>query len=143
MKKFAIKVNGVNYEVEVEELGGGFEKSAIATPVPKVAPVPASTPASPPVTAAPASAPVTAAAPGKSSAPVPQGSEVITAPMPGKITSLKVKKGQAVKAGDLVLTLEAMKMENEIFCGSSGIVEEIRVNEGSTVNPGDVMLVIA
>ncbi|MCR4437079.1 MAG: hypothetical protein NUV41_14845 [Eubacteriales bacterium] len=56
--------------------------------------------------------------------------------------SIKVKVGQAVKAGELILTLEAMKMENEIFCGGAGTIKEIRVNEGAAVNPGDVLVVI-
>lgn len=130
MKKFNITVNGKTYEVEVEEIGG------VQAPVQRPA-APAAAPA-PAVQAAPAAAPAPKAAP----APVAAGAEVITAPMPGKIMSLKVKVGQAVKAGDLILTLEAMKMENEIFCSASGTVKEIRVSEGAAVNPGDVLVVI-
>jgi glutaconyl-CoA decarboxylase len=62
--------------------------------------------------------------------------------MPGKIMSIKVSVGQAITEGDLVLTLEAMKMENEIFAGASGTVKEIRVSQGAAVNPGDVLVVI-
>ena len=118
MKKFQISVNGKSYEVEVEEIGGSY------TPAPRAA--------------APAPA-----APKAAAAPVPAGAETITAPMPGKIIAIKVAAGQAVKEGDLVLTLEAMKMENEIFAGASGTVKEIRVSEGAAVNPGDVLVVIA
>ncbi|MFA6661773.1 MAG: biotin/lipoyl-containing protein, partial [Bacilli bacterium] len=79
----------------------------------------------------------------KTVAPAPSGAEVVTAPMPGKIMSIKVAVGQQVKAGDLLLILEAMKMENEIFCGTGGTVKEIRVSEGAAVNPEDVLVVIA
>jgi glutaconyl-CoA decarboxylase len=131
MKRFRISVNGKTYEVEVEEIGGS------AAPAPKAA-----APVKPAASVA-ASAPVahTAAAP-KNDAPVPTGAEAVTAPMPGKIMSIKVEVGQQVKAGDLILTLEAMKMENEIFCGNGGTVKEIKVNEGAAVNPGEVLVVI-
>ncbi len=129
MKKFRISVNGKAYEVEVEDLGGGISSSP-AAPAIKAAPAPVAAPA-------PAAAPAP-----KAAAPAPVGAEVITAPMPGKIMSIKVKAGQAVNAGDLVLTLEAMKMENEIFAGAAGTVKEIRVQEGAAVNPGDVLVVI-
>ena len=128
MKKFQISVNGKAYEVEVEEIGGSY------TPAPRAA--------APVAVAAPKAAP-TPAAPKAAAAPVPAGAETITAPMPGKIIAIKVSVGQAVKEGDLVLTLEAMKMENEIFAGESGTVKEIRVSEGAAVNPGDVLVVIA
>jgi glutaconyl-CoA decarboxylase len=62
--------------------------------------------------------------------------------MPGKVLDVKVAVGAAVKAGDLVLMLEAMKMENEIFATSSGTVKEVRVRSGDAVNTGDVMIVI-
>lgn len=127
MKKFNINVNGKAYEVEVEEIGGAQAPVAAA---PKAAPK-----------AAPAAPKAAPAAP-KPAAPAPAGAESVTAPMPGKIMSIKVKQGQAVKAGDLILTLEAMKMENEIFCGEGGTVKEIRVQEGAAVNPGDVLVVI-
>ena len=130
MKKFQITVNGKAYEVEVEEMGGG------STQAPRAA-APVATPAAAP---APKAAP--AAAPAPKAAAVPAGSESVTAPMPGKVMSIKVTTGQAVTAGDLILVLEAMKMENEIFCGASGTVKEIRVNEGAAVNPGDVLVVI-
>jgi len=129
MKKFQISVNGKSYEVEVEEIGGSF------TPASRAAAAPAAPPAAAPKAAPAAAAPKAAAA--------PAGAGTITAPMPGKIIAIKVTSGQAVKEGDLVLTLEAMKMENEIFAGASGTVKEIRVSEGAAVNPGDVLVVIA
>lgn len=134
MKKFQITVNGKCYEVEVEEVGG-----AVA-PAPRVT-VPAA-PAPAPRAAAPASAAPAPAPAAPAAAAVPAGAETVCAPMPGKIMSIKVKAGQAVKEGDLILTLEAMKMENEIFCSASGTVKEIRVNEGAAVNAGDVLVVI-
>ena len=135
MKKFNITVNGKTYEVEVEELGGAVAATprvAAPAPTPVAAPTPAKVAASAP---APASVP-------KATTPPPAGAEVISAPMPGKIMSIKVQVGQTVKAGDLILTLEAMKMENEIFCGAAGTIKEIRCTEGAAVNPGDVLVVI-
>lgn len=130
MKKFRINVNGKSYEVEVEEIGGGAAGTATA-------------PVTAPQATAPApAAPVTAAPQAVAAAPVAAGAEVVSAPMPGKIMSIKVTVGQQVKAGDLILVLEAMKMENEIFCGASGTVKEIRVGEGAAVNPGDALVII-
>ncbi len=124
MKKFQITVNGKSYEVEVEEIGGGS--------------APAARPAAAPAPAQAAPAP---AAP-KAAAPAPAGASVVTAPMPGKILSIKAKVGQQVNDGDMLLTLEAMKMENEIFAESAGTVKEIRVSEGSTVDSDEVLVVI-
>jgi len=138
MKKFRINVNGKSYDVEVEEISG----SAAGAVAPVASPAPAAPTA--PKTAAPAAtepAPAPAAA-AQPAAPVAAGTEVITAPMPGKVMSFKVSVGQQVKEGDIILILEAMKMENEIFCGTSGTVKEIRANEGAAVNPGDVLVVI-
>lgn len=140
MKKFRINVNGKSYDVEVEEISGGATGATAlaASPAPAAQAAPK---AAAPVTAAPAAAPAPAAA-AQPAAPVAAGTEVITAPMPGKVMSFKVSVGQQVKEGDVILILEAMKMENEIFCASAGTVKEIRVNEGAAVNPGDVLVVI-
>ena len=62
--------------------------------------------------------------------------------MPGKIVSVKVKQGQAVKEGELIFVLEAMKMENDIVCGRDGTVKEIRVTGNAQVNTGDVLAII-
>jgi glutaconyl-CoA decarboxylase len=67
----------------------------------------------------------------------------VTAPMPGKILNVKVNVGDSVNNGDLVLLLEAMKMENEVFASASGKVTEIRVKSGDSVNTGDILMVIA
>ena len=66
----------------------------------------------------------------------------VTAPMSGKIIKVKVKKGDSVKAGDVLCTLEAMKMENEVTAPTNGVIEEIMVQEGKTVNTDDILLVI-
>ena len=69
--------------------------------------------------------------------------QVLAAPLPGKITHIAVKVGDAVKAGDTLLVIEAMKMENEFRAGTAGTVTEVRVQPGQTVNAGDVLVVIA
>ncbi|MBQ6419275.1 MAG: acetyl-CoA carboxylase biotin carboxyl carrier protein subunit, partial [Synergistaceae bacterium] len=101
--KYRVVVDGTAYTVEVESLGAGT-----AMPAPVAAPAAEPAPAAP---AAPAPAPAAPAAP----APVAEGANTVTAPMPGKILSLKVNVGDTVNNGDLVLLLEAMKMENEVF----------------------------
>jgi len=82
-----------------------------------------------------------AAAPTAPAAQVGEG-EKINAPIPGKVLSIKVKPGDMVKAGDVVLILEAMKMENEIGSPVDGTVKQVVVKEGQSVNTGDVMIVI-
>jgi len=72
--------------------------------------------------------------------PVNQGA--VTAPMSGKIIKVKVKKGDKVKVGDVLCTLEAMKMENEVTAPANGVVEEVMVQEGKTVNTDDVLVMI-
>ena len=131
MRKFNITVNGVSYEVEVEEVGAGF-----AAPVAAPAPVAAA-----PVTAAPkAAAPAPAAAP-KAAAPVANGLKVVS-PMPGTILDVKVSQGASVKKGDILMILEAMKMENEIVAPEDGTVAQVNVQKGASVNSGDVLCVL-
>ena len=79
----------------------------------------------------------------KAAAPVSAGGSAIAAPMPGKVLDVKVAVGSVVKAGDLVLLLEAMKMENEIFAPADGTVAEVRVRGGESVNTGDVLVVFS
>lgn len=122
MKKYRVQVNGKSYDVEVEEIG---ESASL-----KMAPSETSEP------------PFAAAAVAVLPAPAPADNEVITAPMPGKIFSIRVKPGQTVKEGDLLFVLEAMKMENDILCGRAGIVKEIRVTDNAQVNTGDVLAII-
>jgi glutaconyl-CoA decarboxylase len=127
MRKFIVNVNGTSYEVEVEEISG----------VKSAAPV-VQAPVAPPA-AAPAPAP--AAAPAPKAAPV-TGGESVNAPMPGNILEVKVKQGDSVKSGDVLLILEAMKMENEILAPKDGVIASVNVSKGSTVNSGDVLCVI-
>lgn len=100
MKKYTITVNGTAYEVEVEEAGVVASAPKAA---PKAAPAPAAAPAP---KAAPAPAP-------KAAAPVAAGATTVSAPMPGKVLSINVKAGDAVKSGDVLLILEAMKMQTK------------------------------
>lgn len=73
---------------------------------------------------------------------MPMVEGAVAAPMTGKIVSIKVKKGEAVKAGKVLCVLEAMKMENEIVSPKTGVVEEIAVQEGKAVNEGDVLIIV-
>ena len=116
MKNYTITVNGNVYEVTVEE---GFTGAASA---PKAAaPAPKAAPAAAPKAAAPAGA---------------AGAVAVTAPMPGKILGVKASAGQAVKRGQVLLILEAMKMENEIVAPQDGTVATINVAVGDSVEPG-------
>lgn len=136
-RQYRIIVDGTPYHVQVEDLGAGAAPAA--APAPVAAPVAAPAPAAAP---APVAAPAPAPAPTPAAAPAPAGGAPVTAPMPGKILKVSVSVGAAVKEGDLVLILEAMKMENEIFSPADGVVKEIRARDGETVNTGDVMMVI-
>lgn len=132
MKRFNITVNGKAYDVQVEELGG------TAAPVAAAAPAPTSVPAPAPAAAAPAAAPAPAAeaAPAAPAA----GTESICAPMPGTIVNIVVSAGAAVKSGDVLLVLEAMKMENEIMAPRDGVVAGVHVNKGDSVDSGKLLV---
>ena len=121
MKNYRITVNGTAYDVAVEELGAG----AVATAPVATAPVAAA-----PVAAAPAPAPVASGA---------EGAVKISAPMPGKILAIKANVGQSVKKGDVVMVLEAMKMENEIVAPSDGTIASVNVAVGDSVESGDTL----
>ena len=144
MRKFIVNVGNNSYEVEVEEVGAVSSARSLTrtpltrTPVGRV-PAPAA-----PVVAAPAAAPVAHAAPAAEAAPVAPSANAtsITAPMPGNILDVKVKVGDSVTPDSVVIILEAMKMENEIFAGVSGTVTAVNTVKGATVNSGDVLVVI-
>lgn len=125
MKNYTITVNGTVYDVSVEE--GSNASASAAAPV--AAPAPAGTPA-------PAAAPAPKAAPAAGGS---AGSVQITSPMPGKILSVKASVGADVKKGDVILLLEAMKMENEVVAPQDGKVASINVNSGDMVESGDVL----
>ena len=112
MKKYRVTVNGVPYEVELEELTG----------------------------AAPAPAP--AAAPAPAPSPAPAGGEQVTAPMPGTILAVNVAVGDSVKRGQVLMILEAMKMENEILCPRDGRVTAIQAAKGAAVESGAPLCII-
>jgi len=112
MKKYRVTVNGTAYEVELEELTGAAPTAAAP--------------------AAPAPAPAAA----------PAGGEHVTAPMPGTILSINVTQGAAVKKGDVLMILEAMKMENEIMCPCDGKIASINTSKGAAVESGSLLCVI-
>lgn len=136
MRKFNIKVNGQAYEVEVEEVAGGFAPAPVvpvaAAPAPAVAPVAAPAPEKAEAKAAPAPAPVAA----------PAGGTQLKAPMPGTVIDFKATNGAAVKKGQTLLILEAMKMENEIVAPVDGVITFV-ASKGASVNTDDLLAVIA
>ena len=122
MKSYRITVNGTVYDVQVEETSGGAAPTA--APVQSAAPAPA-----------PAAAPAPAPAASGSGTPV-------TAPMPGNILDIKVNVGDSVKENQVVIILEAMKMENEIITSVAGKVTGINVTKGQTVASGDTLITV-
>ena len=127
MKSYTITVNGTVYDVTVEEKGGIGQASSAA-------PVQAA-----PVQTAPAQAASAPAPAQKPAASGNAGSIEVSAPMPGKILSVKASVGQSVKKGEVILLLEAMKMENEVVAPQDGTVASINVNAGDMVESGDVL----
>ena len=120
MKNLRITVNGVVYDVQVEELDG---TAAVSTP----ASVPAAAPK---------------ASPAPKAAPAAADGEPVKSPMPGTILSVPVKAGQSVKTGDVLVVLEAMKMENEIKAGRDGVVASVAVSKGESVDTGAVLVML-
>ena len=121
MKKYNVTVNGNSYEITLEVVDAADVK-------------PASAPAKTEAPAAAVAAPAPAAA---------QGGETVSSPMPGNILGVNVKNGDTVKKGDVLMILEAMKMENEIMAPCDGTVSSVNVQKGSTVETGTVLCVIA
>ena len=115
MKKYSVTVNGTAYEIELEELTGASPASA--APAAPVAPV------------APAAA-------------APAGGEQVTSPMPGTILAVNVAAGDAVKRGQVLMILEAMKMENEIMCPCDGKAVSFNTARGASVESGTLLCVI-
>ena len=113
MKKYKVNVNGTVYEVAIELMDG-------AAPAPAAAPAPV-----------PAPAPV-----------APAGGEKVSSPMPGTILAVNVQNGSAVKKGDVLFILEAMKMENEIMAPCDGTAASVSVTKGATVESGTLLCVI-
>lgn len=126
--KYVVTLNGKNYEVEVEETDAVITAVTDAAPA---APVAAAAPAAPAAAPAPAATPAAAA----------DGQKVLS-PMPGTILSVNVSVGSAVKAGEVILILEAMKMENEIVAPCDGTVKQLAVQKGSTVATDALLAVV-
>ena len=130
--KYKITLSGKTYEVEVEN-----GEAVLLDEYEAVAPAPAAAPMA-------AAAPAAASAPAAAPAPIPTGSgETITSPMPGNILKINVSAGQAVKAGDVLVVLEAMKMENEIVAPHDGTVSQVITSVGAVVDTGAPLLVLA
>lgn len=132
LRKFKISVDGKEYLVEMEEIGGA--------PVSAPAPIPtvAAEAAIPEAQTAPEPAPAEA-----SVAPVSAGADAMSAPMPGTILKILVNVGDTVSENQPLMILEAMKMENEIVANSAGTVSAIHTKEGQVVNAGDALITIA
>ena len=129
--KYKVTLNGRTYEVEVEA-----GKAMLLDEYEAIAP-------SAPAAAAPVAAPAAAPAAAAPAAPVVTGSgDVVAAPMPGTILKVNVKNGDAVKEGQVLLVLEAMKMENEIMAPKSGTITQVAVQKGASVNTGDALVFI-
>ena len=121
MKNYRITVNGASYDVSVEELSGGAVSAAPVAAAPVAAPAPAAAPAAP--------APAAGGA----------GSIKVSSPMPGKILAVKANVGDSVKKGQVILILEAMKMENEVVAPEDGTIASIDVTVGASVESGDTL----
>lgn len=136
MRKFLIRVNGNQYEVEVEEIKG--ESST-----PQVVPQVVAQPSPQPTVQAAQPAPQPAESKEEAKEVVVQaGQEAVEAPMPGTILRIEVKEGEEVKEGQILAILEAMKMENEILAPRAGRVKSILTSEGASVNTGDKLIVL-
>lgn len=131
--KYVVNLNGKNYEVEVTEQEAVITNITAGAAAPVAAPAPVATPA-------PVAAPAAAVAPAAQA--VSAEGTTIPSPMPGTILAVSVSVGQAVKAGDVLMVLEAMKMENDIVAPCDGTVKQVLVSKGATVNTDDVLAVI-
>lgn len=133
--KYKVTLNNRVYEVEVEEGAAMLvDEYALAAPA-----APAPVAAAPVVAAAPAAAP----APAAPAASALAAGEVVKSPMPGNVLKINVAQGQAVKEGDVLIILEAMKMENEVVATKAGSVAQIVVSQGAVVETGAPLVVIA
>ncbi len=131
MKAYKVNVNGNVYEITLEIIDKEEIKNAPAAPVATPAPAAAPAPVAAPAPSAPAAAPASS------------GSVTINSPMPGTILKVNVANGQAVKKGDVLMILEAMKMENEIMAPSDGTIASVNVQAGASVDSGAVLCTLA
>ena len=133
--KYKVTLNNRTYEVEVEA-----GQAMLVDEYEAYAPAPAAAPAAP---AAPAAAAAPAASPAPAAAPaVTAAGDPVNSPMPGTILDVKVAQGAAVKKGDVLMILEAMKMENEIMCPCDGTVASVNASKGTAVESGTLLCVI-
>ena len=121
MRHYRVNVNGTSYEISVEEITAEEAKKSAAAAPSAQAPAPAPAPAS---------------------APASEGATTVSSPMPGTILSVSVSAGSTVKKGDILMILEAMKMENEIMAPCDGRVASVGVQQGASVKTGDMLCVI-
>lgn len=137
LKRYNVTVNGVQYQVEVEEVNGEFEN------VPVVSSIQAPTSAPQVINQAPApvSVPTEVKEDVKKPVVAAEGDK-IECPMPGTILSVNVTEGTTVKEGDVMCVLEAMKMENEIMAPRDGKIVQVGITKGAVVNTGDLLVVI-
>ena len=126
-----ITINGTSYSVEVEKTGGSIAPSAPTAVAPAA-----------PAAAAPAAPAAPKAAPQAAPVPVSAGDTTIKAPMPGKVSKVNVKVGDKVSKGDVLMFLEAMKMQNEIAASVDGVIKVVNVSNDENVKPGQVLAVI-
>ncbi len=122
MKTYKLKLNNKIYEVDIELVNESADMSISDTSQSTSTPAPSASPA----------ATTTAS----------EGGQEVTAPLPGKILDICVKEGQNVKKGDLLVIVEAMKLENEVFSDFEGIIRAIKVNKGDNVNTNDALIAI-
>lgn len=127
--KYHVTLNGKVFEVEVDACEAAIVQESTAPAAPAAPAVPAA-PAAPTVPAAPA-------------APAASGGETVDSPLPGTVLSIQVKNGQAVKAGDILLVLEAMKMENEILAPRDCVVSQVLVAVGNLIETGTPLVVLS
>lgn len=145
--KYIANVNGKRYEIELERVEDyrPMTREEIAAPVTASAPIVAApvAPVAPTPVAAPAPvAPAPVAAPAPAAAPVSAGASTVVAPLPGTILDVKVAPGQAVKTGEIVIIMEAMKMETEVVAAADGVVDSILVKKGDAVDTDATLITL-
>ena len=142
MKQYKVIVNGQSYDVSVEEVNGVVPQAPRAA-APAVSPALAAAPVPAQEAKAPAPAPAPAPTPAAAVSGPIAGAMSVRSPMPGTLMTFKVAVGQEVKSGEVLLILEAMKMENEIVAPRAGKVVALRVAAGASVNTGDSLIDLA
>ncbi len=137
MRRFRVKIDDEVFEVEVEEVGQVISRGPVVASPKASAPAPVNIPAKKVAPVNPAPAPKSAAPAAK---PAAGGAGGVTAPIPGVVTEVKVSAGKSVKKGEVLLLLEAMKMQNEILAPYDATVAEVCVSQGASVQTGDVLV---